>query len=260
MVDIVSKHMEADLSFPRLSNRETVIDKEALMRSIKCCEYQAKSHRGYGGSREYLLPDTIDEVKEGYLVFDVGCGDASQLFGYSWLVGEEGEICCIDPSKELVEKARRNLDANSFRNVQIYEMDGANLEPLVLKYGQPNLILLFNVLAYVPEWYARKIVRACSSASAKGTKIICSTVSKEAHLKDAEICNNREKYDLISRGKLIYTYEDNGASYDAEGSVYSKEEFIELFTSNGFQIDNFISLGALDGVATEHYLKAIKVK
>jgi len=262
MVDTNLKSVQKDLTFPRGSDSGITFDREAAMKSVRCCGDQARNNFGYGGSREYLMPDTLDQIKEGYLIFDVGCGNASQALDYSGLV-EGGEVCCIDPSEEMIRKARRKINELNLRNVQAYEMDGTHLEPLVVKYGHPNLILLFNVLCYVPQNHAKAIVRACYNASDEGTKIICSTAAQEAHLMDAYNRKDKKKEMEVLEGRLIFKFEDEGVPCEAEGTLYSERELKELFISNGFGIDKFVSIypdyrESVQGVPKGYYLIAKK--
>ena len=64
-------------------------------------------------------PFTLGEIKPGSNVLDIGSGAGFDLYVAKRLVGEPGRICGIDLTPEMVESARKNLDANGMQDVDV---------------------------------------------------------------------------------------------------------------------------------------------
>jgi len=61
-------------------------------------------------------------LAEGMTVVDVGANIGYYLLMFQQSVGQNGKIICIEPSEENLRELRKNINANSFSNVKLYEV------------------------------------------------------------------------------------------------------------------------------------------
>jgi len=64
-------------------------------------------------------PFAIAEIEPGDQVLDIGCGAGFDLLVASSLVGENGRVCGIDLTEDMVTRATRNMALASVTNVEI---------------------------------------------------------------------------------------------------------------------------------------------
>ena len=64
-------------------------------------------------------PFAIAEIEPGDQVLDIGCGAGFDLLVASNLVGENGRVCGIDLTEDMVTRATRNMALASVTNVEI---------------------------------------------------------------------------------------------------------------------------------------------
>ena len=64
-------------------------------------------------------PQPFVELKEGDVVFDLGCGAGLDIYFYAQAVGKKGKVCGLDISEDMVNKAKANMEAAGIKNVEI---------------------------------------------------------------------------------------------------------------------------------------------
>lgn len=64
-------------------------------------------------------PPSFQEMKQGYVVLDIGCGAGLDLYFASQKVGEQGKVYGVDISEEMVKKAKDNMQLLNLKNVEI---------------------------------------------------------------------------------------------------------------------------------------------
>jgi len=64
-------------------------------------------------------PQPFIELKEGEIVLDLGCGAGLDLYFYAKVVGDKGRVYGLDISEDMVNKARRNMEAVEIMNVEV---------------------------------------------------------------------------------------------------------------------------------------------
>ncbi len=64
-------------------------------------------------------PQPFIELKEGEVVLDLGCGAGLDLYFYVKAVGVNGKAYGLDISEDMVNKAKANMEAIGFKNVEI---------------------------------------------------------------------------------------------------------------------------------------------
>jgi ubiquinone/menaquinone biosynthesis C-methylase UbiE len=68
-------------------------------------------------------PFSIETIKPGDWVLDIGNGAGFDLIIASGLVGESGKVCGIDLTEEMVERARENVTLAGVSNVEIHHVE-----------------------------------------------------------------------------------------------------------------------------------------
>ena len=64
-------------------------------------------------------PQPFVELKEGEVVLDLGCGAGLDLYFYAQAVGTNGKVYGLDISEEMVDKAKKNMEAVGIKNTEI---------------------------------------------------------------------------------------------------------------------------------------------
>ena len=64
-------------------------------------------------------PQPFIELKEGEVVLDLGCGAGLDFYFYVKAVGVKGKAYGLDISEDMVNKAKANMEAIGFKNVEI---------------------------------------------------------------------------------------------------------------------------------------------
>ena len=64
-------------------------------------------------------PFSIDDIKKGSNVLDIGSGAGFDLYVAKRIVGDAGMVCGIDLTPDMVELARRNLTESGMNNIQV---------------------------------------------------------------------------------------------------------------------------------------------
>ncbi len=64
-------------------------------------------------------PQPFVNLKEGEVVLDLGCGAGLDLYFYAQAVGEKGKVYGLDISEDMVNKAKRNMEAAGIKNAEI---------------------------------------------------------------------------------------------------------------------------------------------
>ena len=72
-------------------------------------------------------PFSLGRIKPGDTVLDFGSGTGVDLLVASELVGEQGRICGIDLTAEMVEQAKKNLIRANVSNIEIKKVDSEDI-------------------------------------------------------------------------------------------------------------------------------------
>ena len=68
-------------------------------------------------------PFSLGPIRPGAAVLDFGCGAGLDMFIASKLVGENGKVCGIDLTENMVVRARENLTIAAITNFEIKKVD-----------------------------------------------------------------------------------------------------------------------------------------
>jgi ubiquinone/menaquinone biosynthesis C-methylase UbiE len=72
-------------------------------------------------------PFSLGKIDPGIVLLDFGCGAGFDLFVASRLVGENGRVCGIDLTEEMVQRARENLTRAGVTNFEIRKVDSETM-------------------------------------------------------------------------------------------------------------------------------------
>jgi SAM-dependent methyltransferase len=72
-------------------------------------------------------PFSLGKIEPGSMLLDFGCGAGFDLFVASRLVGENGRVCGIDLTEEMVQRARENLTRAGVTNFEIRKVDSETM-------------------------------------------------------------------------------------------------------------------------------------
>jgi arsenite methyltransferase len=94
------------------------------------------------------LPTEFAGIKPGDSVLDLGSGAGNDCFVARSLTGETGKITGLDFSDEMLQKARKNLEKTSFRNIDFIQGD---IEEMPLPDSVFDVVISNCVLNLVPD-------------------------------------------------------------------------------------------------------------
>ena len=72
-------------------------------------------------------PFSLGKIQPGSRVLDIGSGAGFDLYVARRLAGEDGRICGIDITREMVELARRNLAESGMTDIEIVHVSSAEI-------------------------------------------------------------------------------------------------------------------------------------
>lgn len=93
-------------------------------------------------------PFSLDEIREGECILDIGCGAGVDAFIASLMVGPNGRVVGIDFIQEMVGRARENLVKAGLGNVTFQE---ASAEELPFPDGSFDVIISNGVFNLIPD-------------------------------------------------------------------------------------------------------------
>jgi SAM-dependent methyltransferase len=93
-------------------------------------------------------PFSLDKIREGECVLDIGCGAGVDAFIASLMVGPNGRVAGIDFIEAMVGRARVNLIKAGLGNVTFHE---ASAEELPFPDGNFDVIISNGVFNLIPD-------------------------------------------------------------------------------------------------------------
>lgn len=72
-------------------------------------------------------PFSLGRIQPGEKILDIGCGAGVDSLVAAFLVGPTGEVAGVDPTPEMVARARQNARLAEVTNVNFQEADAENL-------------------------------------------------------------------------------------------------------------------------------------
>jgi arsenite methyltransferase len=72
-------------------------------------------------------PFSLGNILLGAIVLDFGCGAGFDLFVASRLVGENGRVCGIDLTEDMVLRAKENLPLAGITNFEVKKVDSETI-------------------------------------------------------------------------------------------------------------------------------------
>jgi len=93
-------------------------------------------------------PVAFSDLKVGETVLDLGCGAGIDLLLAALKVGPEGRVIGVDMTDEMLERARRNIAAAGYDNVEVRK---GYIEELPVEDGSMDVIISNCVLNLSPD-------------------------------------------------------------------------------------------------------------
>ncbi|HEX9746352.1 MAG TPA: methyltransferase domain-containing protein, partial [bacterium] len=93
-------------------------------------------------------PQPFVDPKSGETIIDLGCGAGLDLYFYSQKVGGTGKVYGIDHSSEMIDKARKNMEALKIENV---ELICASVDKIPLPDSSVDLLTANGIYNLCPD-------------------------------------------------------------------------------------------------------------
>jgi len=177
-------------------------------------------------------PPGFDEMKKGDIVLDIGCGAGLDLFVASTIVGSKGKVIGIDYSKDMVEKAKINMDKLSVSNVEIKKAPSDNIP---IENNSVNMVTSNGIYNLSPNKEA--VMKEAFRILKPGGKIALSEIVLKKPL-EKEIRKNIEDW------------------FRCIGGALTEKAFIKLLEKGGFIDISVVSRGRNDRTGHEYAIFA----
>ena len=157
------------------------------------------------------LPTQFAKINKGNVVIDLGSGAGNDAFIARHETGETGKVIGIDFSTPMIEKARKNVEAKGFNNVEFRQGD---IENMPVADNTADVIVSNCVLNLVPnkDGVIKEIYRVLKPGGHFSISDIVLVGELPANIKDAA-----EMYAGCVAGAI------------------QKKEYLQLIEANGFK-------------------------
>ena len=233
--------------------------------SVSCCgqpgaEKEISSNIGYSREEMNKVPEgsnlglgcgnpvALASIKKGEVVLDLGSGAGFDCFLTADKVGLEGKVIGVDMTPEMIEKARKNAQNGSYKNI---EFRLGEIEDLPVEDNSVNLIISNCVVNLSPD--KDNVFKEAYRVLKPGGRIMVS-----------DIVLTKELPDYIKNNTLAYVSCISGAIIkESYLKIIEKAGFIDIkvFDEGNFPI-NFINNdkpGDIVESALEKSILSIKV-
>ena len=72
-------------------------------------------------------PFTIEEIQQGSIILDIGCGAGFDLIVASRVTGPAGRVFGIDLTEEMVARAKENVNKIGAENIEIIQVESEKI-------------------------------------------------------------------------------------------------------------------------------------
>jgi arsenite methyltransferase len=93
-------------------------------------------------------PFKVNVIQPGHRVLDIGSGSGTDAFIAALKTGPEGEVCGMDITESMLDKAEQNIVKSDFNNIHIVE---GNAESIPMENKSFDVVTSNGVLNLVPE-------------------------------------------------------------------------------------------------------------
>src|SRR3989344_5902120 len=93
-------------------------------------------------------PPSFEEMRQGNIILDIGCGAGMDLYFASQKVGVYGKVYGVDISEEMVKKARNNVQTLTLTNVEVRL---AHADSLPLEDGSVDVVTSNGIYNLSPD-------------------------------------------------------------------------------------------------------------
>lgn len=211
---------------------------------LEQCEWEADSgkiaaaaHIGYDNRKLSALPGgivdtycgcanplTIDKIKPGEVVLDLGCGGGLDCFMVADIVGDEGKVIGLDMTKEMVRKANMNAEKLRLHNV---EFKRGEIEDIPLEDNSVDVIISNKSINLCPD-KKKAFQESFRVLKPGGRLMVCDVLSREDIPDDVR--------------------DDLDAWAMSHSSVIKEEEYLESIKKAGFQDVQVLSKDMFEGL------------
>ena len=157
-------------------------------------------------------PNSIAEIKKGYVVLDLGSGAGFDAFLASKKVGETGKVYGVDMTPEMIKKAQDNAKKYDYKNV---EFKLGDIEELPLEDNSIDVILSNCVINLAPD--KEKVFKESNRVLKDGGKMFIS--------------------DIVLVGELTEEQKkDEGLLTACVSGALQKEDYLNKIKNAGFDV------------------------
>ncbi len=119
-------------------------------------------------------PTAFSELRPGETVLDLGCGAGIDLLLAAEKVGPEGRVIGVDMTEEMLDRARRNIAAAGYENVEVRQ---GYIEDLPVETGTVDVVISNCVVNLSPD--KPRVFAEIARAMAPGARLRISDLVAE---------------------------------------------------------------------------------
>jgi len=186
-------------------------DNEALAKSIGYSDTEIKSCPGANLGLGCGNPTALGEIKEGYIVLDLGSGAGFDCFLAAKKVGKSGKVIGVDMTEQMITKAKANAQKYGYTNV---EFRFGEIEELPVQDNSVDVIISNCVINLSPEKF--KVFKEAYRVLKTGGRMFVSDMVLLKELSEAQ----RNDKELIA---------------GCVGGAILKNDYLKLIKEAGFE-------------------------
>jgi len=146
--------------YGKIAMQSNLLNQSSCCGSSSCCDEidytifsdDYKTLPGYNPDADLSLgcgiPTEFAAIKMGDSVLDLGSGAGNDCFVARSFIGENGKVTGLDFTKEMTDKANKNLKKTGFKNVEFVQGD---IEKMPLSDNSFDVVISNCVLNLVPD-------------------------------------------------------------------------------------------------------------
>ena len=155
-------------------------------------------------------PTAFSDLLPGETVLDLGCGAGIDLLLAAEKVGPEGRVIGVDMTEEMLDRARRNIAAAGYENIEVRQ---GYIEDLPVETGTVDVVISNCVVNLSPD--KPRVFAEIARVMAPGARLRIS--------------------DLVAEGLPDWVREDADLYSSCIAGAVSEQEYLEGLRSAGLE-------------------------
>ena len=149
--------------------------------------------------RQFGKPHRYDqEVVQGQVVADLGCGPGFYTFPLADKVGPTGKVYAVDSDPKAIRVIERKAAKGNYNNIEMHNCSAANLD--FIMDGSVDFVLADGLLCCVaPQDHTKAVIEIIRVLKPEGKAYLVSGRSSLTYMDDSEWENILTEFNVVKR-------------------------------------------------------------